>query len=220
MSTRPVAIFPSLISADLLSLRQEIKTLEPYCQGFHIDVMDFHFVPNLTWGFAFIESIAQATNLPLSIHLMVDEPEAFARRLKPRQGDTITFHIEAVTAPQIILEYLNKSDAEVGIALKPSTSLEKIYPYLAHVDEVLLMSVEPGFSGQAFTNESIARLKELNKYRAQNNLEFKIVMDGGINANNLPELIANGVDQVAIASAIFAHANRVKAIKDLKSLLI
>jgi len=213
MSTRPVAIFPSLISADLLNLHQEIKTLEPYCQGFHIDVMDFHFVPNLTWGFAFIESIASATNLPLSIHLMVDEPEAFARRLKPRQGDTITFHIEAVT--KIIIEYLNKSDAEVGIALKPSTSLEKIYPYLAHVDEVLLMSVEPGSSGQPFINESIARLKELNKYRDQKKLTFKIVMDGGINAQNLPELIANGVDQVAIASAIFAHADRVKAIKNL-----
>ncbi|HEX2977641.1 MAG TPA: ribulose-phosphate 3-epimerase [Candidatus Babeliales bacterium] len=215
MNRSKIKIFPSLISADLLNLRHEIDQVAPHCDGFHIDVMDGVFVPNLTWGFPFIAAILGSTSKPLFIHLMVIEPESFARRLDLSANCTVSFHIEAVSAPEILINYLRTKHWRVSIALKPSTDVQKLAPYIALVDEVLLMSVEPGFSGQQFLQSSISRLKELVTLRTQQKLSFSIGMDGGLNANNLPELFKNGLDSAAIASAIFSHRDRIDALKKL-----
>lgn len=211
----PIALYPSIISGDLLNLQNEIQLLQNNCDGFHVDVMDYHFVPNLTWGQPFIRAIAQYTTAPLQIHLMITQPEAFIHSLNLRAGDTIIFHIEAVTAPEIIIEYLKKNRCKVGIALKPKTPLETIVDYCPLVDEILLMSVEPGFSGQQFLPESIDRLKKLAHIRDQQKLPLSIVMDGGINVHNLSLLINHGLNGAAIAAAIFNYPDRLAALKKL-----
>ena len=211
----PIALYPSIISADLLNLQNEIQLLQNNCDGFHVDVMDYHFVPNLTWGQPFIHAIAQYTTAPLHIHLMITQPDAFIHSLNLRAGDTIIFHIEAVTAPEIIIEYLKKNQCKVGIALKPKTPPERMASLCELVDEILLMSVEPGFSGQQFLPESIDRLKKLAQMRDQQENKFAIVMDGGINAQNLPSLTKHGLNGAAIAGAIFNYPDRLAALKKL-----
>ena len=215
MQNARIQIFPSLISADLLNLQKEIDLLSSHCDGFHIDVMDGNFVPNLTWGFPFIKAISSATSKPLSVHLMVAQPEAISRRLELNEGDTVAFHLEATTAPMILIEHLKKKGVRASLAIKPSTSLEALFPFVSFVDEILLMSVEPGFSGQSFISSSVDRLKSLASYRAQHKLSFSIIMDGGLDAENLPALAKHGLNNAAIASAIFSHKNSVQALKNL-----
>ncbi len=212
---RSFALYPSIISADLLNLQKEIQLLQNECDGFHIDVMDYHFVPNLTWGQPFINAIAQYTTAPLHLHLMISQPEAFVHSFALRSGDTVIFHIEAMTAPQIIIEYLKKQQCKVAIALKPATPLETIAPYGKQVDEILLMSVQPGYSGQSFLPASMDRLKKLVQLRDQQKSHFSIVMDGGITADNLPLLVQNGLNGAAVATALFTYPDRLAALKKL-----
>lgn len=209
-------IHPSLISADLLDLAHVIKTLDPECDGYHIDVMDNHFVPNLTWGYAFIEAIKKVTTNPLDIHLMIDNPNTFIQKLTPRPKDTITFHIESTTHPKTIIDLIKEKKCKVGIAIKPKTGLESLLQFVSDVDQVTIMSVEPGFSGQQFLPESIERLTTLNTYRAEHSLSFAIAMDGGITTKNIASLAQNGLDICAAAAAIFHTPNYVSALNQLK----
>ncbi len=206
-------IFPSLISADLLCLREELITLEPYVTGFHLDVMDFHFVPNLTWGPAFINQIRTATKKQLWIHLMVDYPEDYFDRLILHEGDIVTLHIESPS-----LYDFNTLSSEISqrgwipsVALNPLTPLEVLDDLT--IKHVLLMSVEPGFSGQQFIRDIVQKLKALHARRSQTGKAYTIALDGGINENNFEELVQHGATQLAIASALFSHPNRIAAIK-------
>lgn len=206
-------IFPSLISADLLCLREELITLEPYVAGFHLDVMDFHFVPNLTWGPSFINQIRAATEKQLWIHLMVDYPETYFDRLILHAGDIVTLHIESPS-----LYDFNTLSSEISqrgwipsVALNPITPLDVLNDLT--IKHVVLMSVEPGFSGQQFIPDILEKLKALNAKRSQTGISYTIALDGGINEHNFEELIQNGADQLAIASALFSQPNRIAAIK-------
>jgi ribulose-phosphate 3-epimerase len=209
-------IYPSLISADLLDLAHIIKTLDSYCDGYHIDVMDNHFVPNLTWGYAFIDAIKKVTTNPLDIHLMIDNPNTFIKNITVRPKDTLTFHIESTSNPQHTIDLIKEKNCKTGIAIKPKTPLELIFDSLGNINQVTIMSVEPGFSGQQFLPESIARLKILNAYRIEHNLSFAIAMDGGINTKNIATLSQNGLDICAAASAIFHNNDYIAAINALK----
>jgi len=209
-----IEIFPSLISANLLNLQKEIETLEPYCAGFHLDVMDFHFVDNLTWGFDFVNQIRKATKKKLQIHLMVDYPEKYISRLSLNPGDIISFHIESPTNLNLeqILATIKNLNLIASVAISPFTPLESLINLNFKLEHVLLMSVRPGFSGQSFMPHSIDRLKALNNFRMAHDLDFKICVDGGINAQNYKSLINNGANQLAIASAIFNN-NRLENLK-------
>ncbi len=218
MSTEKVKLLPSLISADLMNLEKEIRSLEPYCDGFHIDVMDYHFVPNLTWGPAFIEQIASITKHPLTIHLMVQEPESLSTLIKARPGDTIIFHIESHVNPQRLSTFLKQKKLKVGLSLKPSTPLSTIKQYLPLIDELLLMSVQPGFSGQSFIPESLDRLKKISREKKETGMPFMISMDGGIDENNINQLYQNGMEAAGIASAIFSKPDPIKALIHLRKL--
>ena len=208
-----VTIYPSLISADILNLQQAIKTLEPHCDGFHIDVMDWHFVPNLTWGPMFVNAIDAKTDKPLFVHLMIENTYPFLDRLKLRDKDTVSFHIEEVSDMKKMINRITEKNWLPSIAIKPNTPLEKIFPFLPLIDTALLMSVEPGFSGQRFIPDSIDRLESLVNYRDKHNLAFKISMDGGINKDNIKELVQKGVDQVGIAAGIFDYEDPIEALK-------
>lgn len=211
-------IYPSLISSDILSLRDTIRTLNSMCHGYHLDVMDDHFVPNLTWGPAFIKAIAKETTLPLQIHLMVDDPHIWVSRLTLRKHDSFIFHYEAIQDLEIaqnLIDEVREHDMRVGIALNPETLVDDVAPLLSSVDEVLVMSVNPGFSGQKFIDvtEKVKKLKEIRK---QLSSSYTIAMDGGINKENIPMLKKAGVEIVGVASAIFFQQDYSTALMGLK----
>lgn len=211
------ALFPSLISANLLNLETEIHTLDPYVAGYHLDVMDFHFVPNLTWGPSFINAIRTATKKPLFVHLMVDYPEKYFDRFKLHQDDIVAIHYESPSAytHEQLLQSICSRGWIASLALNPATPLDALHPLKNHLQNVLLMSVEPGFSGQTFIPDSLEKLSTLAAWRRENNLSFTISIDGGINEANSSELISRGADQLAVASAIFSHTDRIRAIKNI-----
>ena len=211
-------IYPSLISANLLNLKSVLEMLDPNCDGYHLDVMDNHFVPNLTWGAGFINRIAQATSKQLDIHLMVDNPMTWLSTLNLRTHDMITFHIEAVQNSDDIkslLYNIHEAKLNAGIALNPATSIEEVYPHLINLDHVLLMSVNPGFSGQTFIPSVITKIQPLASQRTTTQKSFSIGMDGGIGLDNITALAQHGIDYVCAASAIFANHNPVEALKNL-----
>lgn len=214
-------IFPSLISSDLLNIRHTLQRLDAHCDGYHLDVMDDHFVPNLTWGPAFINAIALATRRPLQVHLMVDTPEKWIDRLILSGKDSFVFHIEAlreVGDVAKLLKEIKKKEVKAGVALNPKTPVEHVIDVLPLVDELLIMSVEPGFSGQKFIDvtEKVSILCALQK---KLNVDFEICMDGGIGADNIGMLAKKGVDLVGIASAIFSEDDPVEALKNLYACL-
>lgn len=235
-----IKIYPSIVSAKILALKEQIKSLESYCDGFHIDVMDMHFVPNLSMGPDFINQIEKITKIPLWIHLMVDDPRPWVNLLKLKNNDIVTFHFESLfrdpTSIKLhrtkgfigesllneykkLIETIHNKNCIAGIALKLETQTNVIFGLLPFVDQVLLMSVEPGFSGQAFTPGVIPKIKELLEYKQTHNLNFKIGVDGGINKTNILELANLGVQNFAIASGIFKNGNPVNAIEELYKLV-
>lgn len=211
-------IFPSLISSDLLNLSKTIKALDAHCDGYHIDIMDDHFVPNLTWGPAFTKAILNSTDLPLHVHLMVDKPEKWINRIKFRIKDIFIFHYEATKDPERILNLINAIKilgCKVGIAVNPETPIDRIFDFVDNVDHVLVMSVEPGFSGQKFMPEVLNKVEYLVNQRDAMNLNFSIGMDGGIRKENIKIVEQKGVDLVGVASAIFSTSSFVKNLEEL-----
>lgn len=207
-----IKIFPSLIASNLINIEKTLVELGPVCDGFHIDVMDNHFVPNLTWGPAFVNQIAHFSDKPLSVHLMTEKTQILIQQLKLKPKSTIIVHAEDSMIEESI-NHIHAKKLNVGVALKPKTDLKTVFPYVKKIDQVMLMSVEPGFSGQKFIQESVEKLKNLIEYKKQNNLMFEIAMDGGINQNNIHHLAQLGCSVFCIASAIFDAKDHVYAIK-------
>lgn len=239
-------IYPSLISSDVLNLGRTIAQLDTVCHGYHIDIMDDHFVPNLTWGAQFANAIRKATKLPLHIHLMVDEPTHWLERFETpsqrapflQQNKTIPLHLQTPAInyqpeymPQDVLFFhqetlshkqqhefvqaIHYQGYKAGIAINPKTEVASILDILPHIDAVLIMSVEPGFSGQKFIPETIQKIKTFLSFKQQHNKQITVCMDGGINEENIGNLAQLGIDQVAVASAIFDTSDPVKALKKL-----
>ena len=213
------AIYPSLISADLLNLEQEIKSLEPYCPGYHIDIMDNHFVPNLTWGASFVHAISDSTAKQMWVHIMVDNPDDWINKLRMPPGSILSFHVEATEVPEMLIKRILEKNWLPSLAVSPKTSVETILNFLNDVHHVLLMSVVPGFSGQKFLPEVTQKLEYLTAYRKQHNLDLKIGMDGGINKDNIAQLAQKGADYFAVASAIFDSSDPAQALQELNKLI-
>ncbi len=212
-------IFPSLISADPLNLQKEIELLDPHTDGYHLDVMDNHFVPNLTWGPMIINAIAKTTRRKLWVHLMVDNPMDWDALLFIPPGSIFSFHFETKKEIPRLIKKIKEKKWEASLAINPKTPVEEIFPILGVLDQVLLMSVEPGFSGQSFLKAVMKKLDKLSAYRQTSGLNFRIGMDGGINAQNITQLAQKGVDDFAIAASIFHQADRAAALQGLKKLV-
>jgi ribulose-phosphate 3-epimerase len=210
-----VKIYPSLMAANLVNLEKDIKILEKYCYGFHLDIMDFHFVNNLTFGPDTVNAIRKCAENVLWVHLMVESPEKYLPLLSLQKDDIISFHYEALSEKEIFdfLKKIRAVNLKAGLALNPKTPIEVIKPFFNNFDQVVLMSVEPGFSGQKFLSESIKRLKELYYLRDEHELNFSIAMDGGINLKNYKDLINNGVDEIALGGAIFNTRDPASSLK-------
>lgn len=213
-------IWPSLISADILNLASVIDRLNPHCFGWHLDVMDNHFVPNLTWGAMFMNAIHAYSNKPAWIHLMIDSPEQFVDLLEvPHQGSYITFHIETTSDIEKTIQIIRAKGFHVGIALKPQTSIERVMPYIDMIDQLLVMSVNPGFSGQMFIEETLDKINTLQYELLKRKMSVVIASDGGVNRDNISKLAHLGVQQFAIASGIFGATDMVAELNNLYSLL-
>ena len=211
-----IKIFPSLISANPLELGTIIQQLEPHCAGFHLDVMDNHFVPNLTFGASIVNEIDAATSKPNWVHLMVDDPMNWCEILKIKKGSIVSFHFEATNKSIEIAKCISEKNWIPSIAINPKTDAAELLPLLDVINHVLLMSVQPGFSGQRFIPETIQKVAPLLAAAKERNRSITIGMDGGINRENIKKIAQAGVQDVAIAKAIFSHQDPVKAIEELR----
>lgn len=206
---------PSLLSADFGRLLDEAQSVEAHVDRFHWDVMDGHFVPNLTFGPPVVNALRERLHLPFDIHLMIDSPAIYAPQFDVRANDTILFHIESDDTPERVLEAIAATPAAAGITLRPGTELESIAPYLDHVSMVLVMSVEPGFGGQAFMPEALDRILALRQLIGDRAID--IAVDGGVNAATIKSVGDAGADIAIAGSAIFGVADRVAAIQTLRA---
>ena len=205
-------IAPSILSSDFARLKEEIESIKN-CDMVHIDVMDGHFVPNLTFGAPVVKCIRKYTELFFDCHLMISNPLKYAKDFAAAGADLITFHYESDNDPKEVIDEIRRLGCKVGISVKPKTPVEDIYPYLDDVDLVLIMSVEPGFGGQSFMPEvldKVVKLKKLNK-------KFVIQIDGGIDDKTIYQAKESGVDICVAGSYIFKQKDRIETIKKLKA---
>jgi len=210
-------IAPSILSADFSKLGEEIKAVEAAGAGWiHLDVMDGHFVPNLTMGPALAKSARSVTKLPFDAHLMVERPVEFVEAFAKAGVDYISIHCES-ERPNETIAAIREYNAKPGIVVNPPTDVKETYQYLDKVDYVLVMTVNPGFSGQKMIEEAAAKVDVLKDYREKNNLNYLIEVDGGVNLETISRV--KNADVFVAASAIFGTDDYAKAINALKALL-
>ncbi|TFG49221.1 MAG: ribulose-phosphate 3-epimerase [Anaerolineales bacterium] len=203
---------PSILSADFTVLGAQIKEAEDAgADWFHIDIMDGHFVPNLSMGPAIVEACRRATNLPLDVHLMIEEPERYLNNFASAGADGLTVHIETCPDMEKTLNLIRELGCKAGITLNPGTSEEKIQPYLENVDLVLVMTVQPGFSGQSFRPEVLPKIGRIRKMLDDVKPEVEIEVDGGINPQSIRQTYEQGARVFVASSSIFKHPQGIKA---------
>ena len=197
-------IAPSLLSADFTRLAEEIRAVEAAgADWIHADVMDGHFVPNITFGPLVVEAVRRVTALPIDVHLMIANPDRFIAEFAKAGATHISVHVETCTHLNRTLQLIRDCGARPGVVLNPATSIETVRWVIEYLDFVLVMSVNPGFGGQAFIPNSIARIAELRKMIAGSGLRTLIEVDGGVGAQNAAEIAAAGADVLVAGSAIF-----------------
>lgn len=220
MKRNMVKVAPSLLAANFGNLAWEIAKVENGgASWLHYDVMDGHFVPNISFGYSILGDVKKVTSLPLDVHLMVEDPGDFVEKFIENGADYITFHVESMASERQIarlIDYLHIKGVKAGLSIKPDTPVSAIEPYLNKLDLVLVMSVEPGFGGQKFNPvavEKIARLAELKK---EKNYNYVIEVDGGINNETIDQVKDAGVEMVVAGSYVFGSPNYQQAIESLK----
>ncbi len=216
---KEIFIAPSILSADFSSLYDEIKFLKDDGATYlHFDVMDGHFVNNISFGSYVLSCISKKVDLIKDVHLMITDPEKYYLDFVKAGADLITFHYEAIKENEIerLIKKIKESNVRVGISIKPNTDVKKLDPYLSILDLILIMSVEPGFGGQKFMENSLNKIEYLENKRKENNFLYKIEVDGGINDLTAPLVIKSGADILVSGSYIFKSKDRKNAIKLLK----
>jgi len=213
---RPL-IAPSILSADFARLGEEVLAVtKAGADWIHVDVMDGHFVPNITIGPVVVQSLKKLNPPPLDVHLMISEPERFIADFAKAGADYITVHVEASVHLHRNLQLIKASGAKAGVVLNPHTPVSSIQHVLALCDLVLLMSVNPGFGGQAFIPEVLPKCEELAKLRAAGGYNFLIEVDGGVNDKTAPALLKAGVDVLVAGSYVFGAKDYKQAISGLR----
>lgn len=219
MKKRKILVEPSLLSADFGQIASEAKRIEKAgADAIHIDIMDGHFVPNLTLGPRAVASVNRATDLFLDVHLMIYNPFNFVESFVKAGADRITFHIEATEDVEDTIAYIKKCNIEVGLAFCPETSHEMVTPFLDQVDLILLMTVHPGFGGQAFMPEVLEKVRFTRHAAEKRELDLKIQVDGGIDDQTALECVQAGADVLVSGTHLMGAKNLKSEIKKLREL--
>lgn len=204
-----IKISPSILSADFSCLDKELRAIEAAgCDYIHIDVMDGHFVPNLTVGPKVIHSIKKCSDKPFDVHLMIENVEHYAKYFAEAGADIITFHYEATKDVKSLISIIKKLGKKVGISIKPKTLAEEILPYLNQLDLILVMTVEPGFGGQDFMSDQLDKIKIIADYIKQHKLHTELEVDGGINDKTAKLVIDAGAKVLVAGSYIFVAGEK------------
>ena len=211
-------IFPSLLRCDFGNLEREVRELEEAgITALHLDVMDGLFVPNLTYGMPLVAAFRRLTELPLDVHLMIEQPQRYLQQFADAGADVITVHVEACEDVAEVLGSIQQMGLGAGLALNPSTPLETLEPGLTACDLVLIMSVEAGFGGQEFNPVALERLRML---RDRSDQDWILQVDGGVNAETIADCVAAGADALVVGSAIFSQRPYSEEVERLKNLAV
>ncbi len=212
-----IQVAPSLLSADFSKLADEIKNVEKAGASFlHLDVMDGHFVPNITFGPCIVEAVKKCSTLSLDVHLMIEHPEKYIEDFVKAGANKISVHAEACTHLHRVIQQIKQLNVDCGIALNPHTPLDVLDFVLEELDFVLIMTVNPGFGGQSFIPSMIPKLQKLHEMIQKKNYNISIEVDGGINDNTAKQVMQAGANWLVAGSYIFKHSSYEQAIKQLR----
>lgn len=211
-----VRINPSILSADFANFESEFETISN-CDAIHVDVMDNHFVPNLTFGYPVVQRLQQITPRPLDLHLMIEDPDTWAPKYAALGVFSVTFHHEAATDSVATAEAIRAAGSRAGLAIKPGTSVDSVAGILGNFDQLLVMTVEPGFGGQALIESTLAKVAAAKSQISASKLDVWLQVDGGIDETNIEKVAALGADTFVAGSAVFKAANRKSQIEALRA---
>lgn len=218
-SATVVQILPSILASDFARLGEQIHLVESAgIEMLHVDIMDGHFVPNLTFGPPVVESLRRITKLKLDHHLMIEDPDLFAPLFIKAGATSVSVHYEACRNLHRTLQLIREEGARPGVVINPASCVSLLFDVLEVVDYVLVMSVNPGFGGQQFIPHSVEKVRQLDRYREDHGLGFAIEIDGGITEHNVAEVVRAGVDWVVAGTSIFHAPDPVAAINEMQQL--
>ncbi len=217
MNTRTIYIAPSILSADFARLADEIKTVEQAgADVLHVDVMDGHFVPNITIGMPVVKALAGVTRLPIDAHLMISEPGRYAEEFVKAGAQMVSVHVEADAHLHRTVMGIKEAGAQAGVVLNPATPIESLDEILEFVDYILIMSVNPGFGGQKFIPTALDKVRRLRQRIDHRSLPVRIEIDGGVDVNNIKKVVEAGAEIIVAGSAIFGAKDPGVAVRELR----
>ena len=216
MTARPPRLHPSILSADFARLADDLARI-PSADAVHVDVMDNHFVPNLTLGLPVVEAIRRATDLPLDLHLMIEDADRWAPGYAEAGAESVTFHAEASAAPVRLARELRAAGAKAGMALRPTTAVEPYLDMLPELDMLLLMTVEPGFGGQAFLDVVLPKIRRARRALDGGSAPLALQVDGGVNRETIERVAEAGADVFVAGSAVFGAEDPDAALVGLRT---
>ena len=213
-----IQISPSILNADFARLAEEVASVSQAADWVHVDVMDNHFVPNLTLGLPVVESLLRASSLPVDCHLMIEDPDRWAPGYAEAGAGSVTFHAEAAAAPIRLARTIRAAGARVGLALKPATPVEAYEELFPELDMVLVMSVEPGFGGQSFLDSVLPKVRRAREAINRHGGQIWLQMDGGVSTETIERCADAGADVFVAGSAVYAADDRDRAVRELRAL--